>query len=182
MTVINMNFRVSSLALLLLPMMSTPQTPPAQPAGDTGEVVLNTQIGSFKLVSPGDRNAKGKLEMSFRGTLLLVGLKPNTPTVVTGNLRKEYDNASRERVVYHGQGKIVIDGTVRSVQWFGRDLSARFNGMGIIRLYGEFDKNGSTGTYQFTGDKVRYWGTGGMTVVIPNPTLSPAAKPKVKID
>ncbi|OWU64478.1 MAG: hypothetical protein CBB60_009645 [Armatimonadetes bacterium Cent15-Ar3] len=178
-----MNFRVSSLALLLLPVLAMPQTrPAAKPAGDSGEMVFNAAIGSFKLVSPGDRNAYGKLELTFKGTLLLVGLKPNTPVQVTGNLRKEYDNGSRERVIYHGQGKIVVDGTMKSAQWFGRDLSARFNGMGIFRLYGEFDKKGMTGTYQLTGDKLRYWGSGGMTVVVPNPAITPSVKPKVKID
>lgn len=177
-----MNFRVSSFALLLLPALGVPQTPSTPPAGDTGEMTLKAAIGSFKLVSPGDRNAYGKLEMNFRGTLLIVGLKPKTPLQISGNLRKEYDNQNRERVIYHGQGRVVIDGTVKSVQWFGRDLSARFNGMGIFRLYGEFDKTGMTGTYQYTGDKLRYWGSGGITAVVPNPMLAPVAKPKVKID
>jgi hypothetical protein len=39
-----------------------------------------------------------------------------------------------------------------------------------------------TGTYQLTGDKLRYWGSGGMTVVVPNPAITPSVKPKVKID
>lgn len=177
-----MNFRVSSLALLLLPVLATPQTPPAKPAGETGEMVFSAAIGSFKLVSPGDRNAFGKLELNFRGTVLLVGHKPTSPIQISGNVRKEYDNKDRERVLYHGQGRIVLDGSYKAVQWFGRDLSARYNGMGIFRLYGEFDKKGMTGTYQITGDKLRYWGSGGMTVVVPNPTLAPSAKPKVKID
>ena len=182
MTVINMNFRVSSLALLMLPVLATPQTPAAKANSEYGELVFSTAIGSFKLVSPADRNSRGKLEMSFKGTLLLVGVKPTTPIQVSGSLRKEYDNKAGDRVIYHGQGRIVIDGSVKSVQWFGRDLSARFNGFGIFRFYGEFDNKGQTGTYQITGDKQRYWGSGGITVVVPNPAISPASKPKVKID
>ena len=178
-----MNFRVSSLALLLLPVLAMPQTPPAaRPAGDAGEMVFTTAIGSFKLKSPGDRNAYGKLDMTFKGTVLLVDLKPNAPLQVFGNLGKEYDNKDRRRVMFHGQGRIVLDGTVRSIQWFGRNMTAKFNGMGIFNLYGEFDKNGITGTYQLTGDIARPWGSGGMTVVVPNPALAPRVKPKVKID
>jgi hypothetical protein len=177
-----MNFRLSSFALLLIPVLATPQTPAAKPAGDTGEIVLNAAVGSYKIVSPGERQAYGKLEMSFRGTILLVGFKPNAPLQITGNVRKEYDNKNRERVLYHGQGRMVLDGSFKAVQWFGRDLTARFNGMGIFRLYGEFDKKGMTGTYQITGDKLRYWGSGGITIVVPRADLAPSAKPKVKID
>jgi hypothetical protein len=54
--------------------------------------------------------------------------------------------------------------------------------MGIFRLYGEFDKTGMTGTYQITGDKLRYWGSGGTTFAVPRPDLAPASRPKVKID
>jgi len=177
-----MNFRVSILPLLILPAFAAPQTPAAKPGGDTGEIVLKAALGSFKIVSPGDRNAYGKLEMNFKGTVLLVGYKPNAPIQIAGNIRKEYDNKDRERVLYHGQGRIVVDGTFKAIQWFGRDLTARYNGMGIFRLYGEFDKTGMTGTYQITGDKLRYWGSGGTTFVVPRPDLAPASRPKVKID
>jgi hypothetical protein len=177
-----MNLRVLILPLLLLPVFATPQIPAAKPAGDTGEIVLNAALGSFKIVSPGERNAYGKLEMNFKGTVLLVGYKPNAPIQVSGNVRKEYDNKDRDRVLYHGQGRIVLDGTYKAIQWFGRDLSARYNGMGIFRLYGEFDKKGMTGTYQITGDKQRYWGSGGTTFAVPRPDLAPSVKPKVKID
>lgn len=184
-----MNFRVSSLALLTIPALCLPQTPPkvsptASP-DEMGEMVFSTSIGSFKLVSPGERNAQGKLVMNFRGTLLVVGYKPNTPNAqvqVEGNLRKEYENSSRERVLFHGQGRVVLDGKFKSVQWFGRDLQGKFNGLGIFRLYGEFDSKGQTGSYTITGDKTRYWATGGMVVVVPKPDLAKVAKPRVKID
>lgn len=182
-----MNFRVYCLALSAVCAAVVPQTPAAklaqaQPASEKGEVVFNAAIGSFKLVSPGERNAFGKLEMNFKGTVLLVGLKENAPVQVSGNVRKEYENKDRERILFHGQGRIVVDGTFKAIQWFGRDLSARYNGMGIFRLYGEFDNKGMTGTYQITGDKLRYWGSGGITVIVPRPDFAPTAKPKVKID
>lgn len=173
-----MNRNLVLPALLIVSSISIAQAPSPQ----TGEVVMKTAIGSFKMVSPGDQKAFGKLEMTFKGTVLFVGLDASAPVVAEGNLRKEYDNKDRARVLYHGSGRMVVNGKFKSIQWFGRDLSCRFNGMSIVRVYGEFDKNGQTGTYQITGDKERYWQQGGLTFTVPKPDFNKTvAPPKVRI-
>ncbi len=142
----------------------------AQSSHEAGADVINftTKIGSFKMVggAPTDPPS-GHLEMSFTGTLLVVGLDGQIQ--VTGNLKKEYDNAKYKRVAYHGTGKVVIDGKYASAQWFGRDLTGTFKGHGIMRLYGEFDQNLETGkwSYAVSNASKRDWGTNGRTVQIP---------------
>jgi hypothetical protein len=145
----------------------------------SGEVDLKTSVGSLKINSPGKEKARGRIQMSFRGTLLLSDYKGATP-IVTGTFRKEYDNAQGKRTVYYGKGTITLDGNFRAIQWFGSDLNMKWIGMGICRLFGEFDKAGKTGTYQVKGDLVRYWGSGGTTFSIPNPVLEQAKAPIIK--
>jgi hypothetical protein len=148
----------------------------------TGEVVMKTAIGSFKILRANDKQpAFGKIEMNFKGSLLIVGYKGKAPIQMVGNLRKEYENKKTDRMLLVGQGKVVLDGEFRAIQWFGRDLTMTWNGFGICRLYGEFDKNGQTGTYVVKGDVLRYWGSGGMQFTLPAYTAPPAQKPKVTI-
>jgi hypothetical protein len=148
-------------------------------AQTSGEVDFKTAIGSFKISSPGIEKARGKITMSFTGTLLLSDYKGSAP-VFTGTVRKEYENLKEKKVVYFGKGTVTIDGSFRAVQWFGRDMSAKWVGMGICRLYGEFDKDGNTGTFLVKGDALRYWGSGGTTFSIPNPTLVRPKAPIIK--
>jgi hypothetical protein len=148
-------------------------------AQNTGEVDMKAAIGSFKINSPGKENARGRIQMSFRGTLLLVNYTGATP-VITGTIKKEYDNQAKKRMVFHGQGTVTVDGNFRALQWFGKDLTMKWIGMGICRIYGEFDSTGKTGTYQVKGDLLRYWGSGGMTFTLPIPNSEPAVKPKIK--
>jgi hypothetical protein len=151
------------------------------PQDQTGEVLMKTNIGAFKITSPGDKKAVGKIQITFKGTLLIVGYD-GSPINVGPGLRTEYENKKRERVEYFGQGTITLDGKFRAIQFFGRNLTMNWVGMGICRLYGEFDKNGDTGTYEIKGEKLRYWATGGTTITIPsrNSAASQSA-PKVKI-
>jgi hypothetical protein len=153
----------------------------AQAPGDaTGEAVLKTTTGAFKITSPGDKLAFGKIKMAFKGSILIVGYQGATPIAPSGGLRVEYKDDKRQRVEYFGDGTITLDGKFRAIQWFGRNLNMTWNGMGIVRLYGEFDKNGDTGTFEVKGDKLRYWGTGGMTLSLPSRASSLVA-PQVNI-
>lgn len=148
------------------------------------EVFLTTKIGSFKILPTGKDLPQGKLSISFTGTLLITGAD-HKPTV-SGNLKKEYESEKFNKVVYHGVGKIELDGQFQSVQWFGRDMSADFKALGnrsaVIRLYGEFDKQLDTGYYWYAAspkDKVD-WGTIGRPVIVPQPPSQRPIVPKVK--
>jgi hypothetical protein len=159
-----------------------PATAPAA-AVETGSVVMKATVGSFKILSPNDQNpAFGKINMTFRGSLLVTSSK-DTKVTVTGNLRKEYENAKYGKAVYFGQGNVIIEGKFKSIQWFGKDLNLAWTGVGVCRMYGEFDAKGETGTYTVAGDVLRYWGTGGAMFTLPRYKLpGEAAKtPKVKI-
>ena len=152
----------------------------AQAPQQTGEVVMKTNIGAFKITSPGDQKSFGKIKMSFKGSCLIVGYEGATLGVTPG-LRVEYQDAKRQRVEYFGTGTITLDGKFRAIQWFGRNLDMNWAGLGICRVYGEFDKNGDTGTFAIKGNKPAYWGTGGMQFVLP-PRNSSFVQPKVKIN
>ena len=145
----------------------------------TGEAVLKTNVGAFKITSPGDKKAFGKIQMSFKGSVLIIGYE-GAPIVASNGLRVEYKEDKHQRIEYFGEGTITLDGKVRAIQWFGRNLNMTWNGQGIIRLYGEFDKDGNTGTIDVKGDKTRFWATGGITYTIP-PRNSVTAPPKVNI-
>ena len=173
-----MNSKVLSLGCLAL-VSVIPGIAHAQ-GEPTGEAVLKTTIGAFKITSPGDTPAFGKITMSFKGSILIVGYTGSSPINASSGLRVEYKDDKRTRIEYFGEGTITLDGKFRAIQWFGRNLTMNWNGMGIMRLYGEFDKNGDTGTYEVKGDKLRYWGTGGMTFSLPS-RLSTATAPEVKI-
>lgn len=153
----------------------------AQAPQQTGEVVMKTNIGAFKITSPGDQKSFGKIKMSFKGSCLIVGYEGSAPISVTPGLRVEYRDDKRQRIEYFGQGTITLDGKFRAIQWFGRNLDMNWVGLGICRVYGEFDKNGDTGTFTLKGKKPAYWGTGGMQFVLP-PRDAVFVQPKVKIN
>lgn len=173
-----MNSRVFSFGCLGL-LCITPSLAQAPNDKATGEVAMKAAIGAFKITSPGDRKAFGKVTMSFKGTLLIVGYE-GAPIVVSGGLKTEYENKKRERIEYFGEGTITLDGKYRAIQYFGRNLDMNWAGNGIIRVYGEFDKTGLTGTYTIKGEKQRWWGTGGTTFSLPGRESS-VGVPKVKI-
>jgi hypothetical protein len=143
---------------------------------------FKTSVGSFKLLGS-EHPAHGRLEISFTGTVLVSGLTSGTVTP-SGGVGKEYDNAQHKKQVFHGKGKIVVDGEFEAIQFFGRDLTGTFTGLGIFRLYGEFDKNLNTGDYWYEGGEHHDWGTGGSQLTVPgyNPAARAAAlQPPVKI-
>jgi hypothetical protein len=125
-----------------------------------GTLFFKTKVGSFKLLGLTSRPAEGKVQVTFTGTMLINKNNDADPKIVTtGNLKKEYDD--KGQVAYHGTGSITIEGKFTAIQWFGRDMSARWDGFGIARLVGEFDKDLKTGTYCYiqNTDDVRDWGT-----------------------
>jgi hypothetical protein len=147
-----------------------------------GHMNLTTRVGSFKLLGSETVPVTGALVLNFSGTVLVSGASPGTTVTLGGNVRREYETADKTKQVYFGTGKITLVGTVRAVQFFGRDLTARFDGVGIFRLFGEFDKKLDTGFYWFDGQTQKLpWGTSGATIVSPNPQYS-APKPRVRID
>jgi hypothetical protein len=142
------------------------QSPPPH-AVQNDTLHLTTNVGSFKILGAAEEPAEGRVELSFSGTLLVSGLDG---TVTPGpGLRREYHNPERNKQVYFGTGTIVVEGKFFGIQWFGRDLSGKFQGTrGVIRLYGEFDENLDTGYYWYSDpERKEYWGIHGMTVTVP---------------
>jgi len=142
-----------------------------------GELHFTTNIGSFKLLGTDDKDVTGHFEMTAKGTVLVSGVK-NKPTT-TGSLKLEYSYEPLKKYAYHGQGTLTLDGTWRSVQWFGTGLSGTFKGRGKFRLVGEFDKDLNTGLYWTTaGSKKEYWPANSvMEVLVPGFT-SDVVKPE----
>jgi hypothetical protein len=142
---------------------STASAPP--PRVDT--LYFNSKIGSLKIQGANEDPAEGRIELSFSGTLLVSGLDGRIGT--SGNLRREYLNQKFNRQVYSGTGTVIIEGGVRAIQWFGRDMEGKFTGpRGIVRLYGEFDRNLDTGFYWYEGEQEKkHWGIYGMTLTLP---------------
>ncbi len=124
---------------------------PAPKLDDTLRIQSN--VGSFKMVPLGTRFASGKLDFTFAGTVLITNLKPGSYLKISGNVRKEYENAAHHKQVFFGKGRIVMVGTWENCQWFGRDLDLTFKGVGFLRMIAEFDKNLSTGTFWFNDSK-----------------------------
>ena len=121
-----------------------------------GEFHFTTNVGSFKLLGSEEQNVSGHFEMTARGTILISGV--DKPPVTTGTLKLEYSYPPLKKYAYHGQGSFALDGTWRSVQWFGTELTGSFKGRGKFRLVGEFDKNLNTGWYWTTDpSKKEYW-------------------------
>jgi hypothetical protein len=139
-------------------------------ASGLGTIFFKTNVGSFKLLGVATRPAEGKVQVTFTGTILIDKNSDSDPKItVTGNLKKEYDKKEHLQVAYHGTGTMIIDGKFTAIQWFGRDMSARWDGFGVARLVGEFDKDLKTGSYWYTQntDDVREWGTQLKTVTNP---------------
>jgi len=136
----------------------------AQGAENLKILNFESKIGSFKAMGT-DNPAHGLLQITFSGTVLVSGL--NGKVAMEGNIIKEYDDAPHKKQVYHGTGKMTVDGDFTGIQFFGKDLKGRFVGVSIFRLYGEFDKDLNTGSFWYDGGDKRDWGTGGMQLPVP---------------
>jgi len=145
-----------------------------------GQVSFRTTLGSLKFVPHNDTDlVTGHLEMSFTGTVLVSGLDDKGRITPSGSVRMEYQDKDHRKVVFFGTGKLVVDGTCRSIQWFGRDMQGTFSGRGVLRLFGEFDRQGKTGDYwygAFADAKAQRtpWGTYGITASVPEDRIIPA--------
>jgi hypothetical protein len=159
-------------------------------AQDVGEINLETKLGSFKILRFNyNTPALGKLDITFSGTLLISGYK-GKPIVMSQGIHKEfpdpktfpkYTEANFEKLVLQGTGRVVLDGTYFAVQWFGKDMKAKWIGAGNLRLHGEFDANGDTGTYYFTDPtKKDYWPSGVRELPMPA-SMHAATGPKPRV-
>ena len=152
-----------------------------------GDFFMSAKIGSFKMLPYNDdKPPEGHFEMSFTGTVLVDtsdavkhprGLKTTIKT--EGAVKQEINYHGR--IVFHGSGKIIVDGGWHALQWFGRDMTGHLNGSAVFRLNGEFDKNLETGYYWYTNGKKADWGTGGMLPTCPE-SIYTVANPTVKIN
>lgn len=133
---------------------------------------FETNVGSFKIMPRGDVLPGGELTMSFVGSVLISEL--DGTVVPEGNVRREYQNKEKGKQVWFGSGKLTIKGNFRAVQWFGRNLKAKFSGNGFMRLYGEFDKNLETGTYWFDPKVKKFWSNYGSNIGVPEVTNNAA--------
>ena len=161
----------STVALAILPMTALAFGQGAK--DDT--LYFSTTVGSFKILPPGPDKTKGTLDMEFEGTLMVSELKGQiTPGA---GVRLEYSRPKHGRQVYFGKGHIRVSGDFRSMQFFGRNLKGSYTGVGVARLYGEFDKNMETGYYWFASKPEKIdWGSYGRTVYVPAykaPTVAP---------
>lgn len=138
-----------------------------------GTLHFQTNLGSFRLI-----DGEGRVEFTFRGTVLFSGI--DGEYTITGNTRKEYED--EVRTVYSGEGRVVVTGKWRAVQWFGRDLDGVWFGRGLIRIWGEFDRDGNTGTYWYDDPtNPRFWpATAVNTIELPEPRLGvdPSVQPE----
>jgi len=159
---------------------SQPATP-AQRAGvpanpGFGTMHYQTKVGSFKML-----DAQGRVEIDFTGTLLLSRYE-GLPAAVSGDIRVEYDNKDRQKVVYFGSGRIVLNGKWRGAQIFGRNLRAVWFGAGVVRLSGEFDRNLETGWYWYDdpADRGPWPSQGVADFHLPPFRLATPAKPRAR--
>lgn len=156
--------------------LAQPATP-AQRAGVKedrafGTMHFRTRLGSFKII-----NGRGRVEFSFKGTVMISDLK-GTHTI-TGKTRKEFEKNGR--VIYSGTGTVVVTGEWRAVQWFGKDMNAVWYGAGVVRLGGEFDQNQQTGDFWYEDPKkINYW-PGSNTMDIANPSRAAGTNTDLKI-
>lgn len=168
----------AALISIALAQVPNPTAPGAPSKPDT--IFLKTTIGSFKLIPNTQYLTSGKLSMSFEGTVMVSGLEG---TVAVGpGVRLELDRKDHNRKVYFGKGTLNMNGTFRSVQFFGRNLTASYTGTDITaRLYGEFDKNMETGYYWYASDPKKVdWGTSGNMPKIPRYQPLGSVKGKVR--
>lgn len=182
-------YLVLGVCLLALPIAVWAQTgqkknPAPKPTWSTERdtLLFETAVGSFKIVPRGNLYPSGKLTMSFSGSVLISDLQAGGKVTPVGNVKREYQNEKEGKQVWFGSGQLIVEGRFKNLQWFGRNLKAKFEGNGIARLYGEFDKNLDTGFYWFQrtpADKKIRWSNYGTTVAIPKQDFSapPVSKP-----
>lgn len=147
-----------AFAGLAVPQNATPaQMAGVKPSSQFSTVHLQTKLGSFKSI-----DGEGRFEVTCAGTILISNFKGKAE--IGPGWRKEHE--SRGRAVYSGKGKVVLTGSWRGFQWFGRDMNAVWYGKGVVRVVGEFDRNLKTGDYWYDDPKKKLpWFSSGVTTV-----------------
>jgi hypothetical protein len=157
--------------------MSTTLPAMPKPKIGTDEILFTTSVGSFKILGSDAAPATGQMVLNINGTVLVSGLEG---TVRTEGLSKEFENKEFGKEAYFGTGKLIVNGKVRSIQAFGRKINGTFKGSGLVRLYGEFDKNLETGWVNYKGAEREPWGTSGNVKVVPQQIYNSSSNVKVK--
>jgi len=151
----------------------------------SGVMKLWSKVGSFVL------EGEGAVEITFTGTLL-VSKHSGPPVIITGKVRKEFNDFGRQ--AWFGSGKAVIKGSWRRLQWFGKNMNAVWRGRGMAMVFGEYDAKQDTGFTQVDDQPAYPWLTTGRAFYVPkqltpgydaskdkpNPKVGTAPKP-VKI-
>lgn len=154
------------------PKPSAPLTGNPIPKG-AGVLNFETKIGSFKCLGSDAVPVQGMIDLKFSGTVLVSNLDPNSKMELSGTVHKEYETKDHAKQVFFGTGGLKVTGKLRALQFFGKNLTGKFLGVGIFRFFGEFDKNLDTGYYASDDNEKHPWGTGGMQVAVPNPSSVP---------
>ena len=154
----------------------TPGPQPKAPAATVGNAHLWAEVGSFQL------EGGGTVTVKFTGTLLVSKADGQSmPSVtVTGNVRKEFENAKMGRTAWFGTGNATITGSWRHLTVFGKKMDARWRGSGIAQVYGEFDSAGKTGFITVDGSEPFEWMSSGLTFHVPassDPRIQPGTNP-----
>jgi hypothetical protein len=146
-------------------------------------VHMTAEIGAFKIKRGSEAPDYGCLEISFKGTVLVSGLKGTA--VPSNGAFLDFSQPQYKKDVYFskGIGKLVVTGQFEGIQFFGQHVNAHYRGDGVIQLYGEFDKDLNTGLfwYDTRPEPKQYWSTNGITIT-PSPyTPQGGTSPAIKI-
>lgn len=144
-----------------------------------GTMNFQTKLGSFRLI-----DGEGKVDFTFKGTVMVSKLNDaegfGSDVLFTGNVKKEYEGM--DRVIYHGEGRCVVVGKWRAVQWFGSNMKGFWYGKGMARFVGEFDRDLNTGQFWYEDPEKRFnwFATGVYDAPLPDfrPGVSNASKAK----
>lgn len=165
--------RAFFVGFALIGMVATPYLAPGQvataaqkagvkPDPKFGTLHLQANVGSFRSI-----DGVGRFEINFKGTILITNPGKGTKIETSAGLKQEYKDSKRQS--FFGAGRIVITGSWRVVQWFGREMTAVWYGQGAVQLTGEFDQDLNTGTYWYDNpsSKVDWFSMGVVTITVP---------------
>jgi hypothetical protein len=153
----------------------TPKVATTIPA--TG-IHLVSEIGAFKIKRGSEAQNYGLLDITFKGTVLVSGLKGTVTPSKGAFLAFPQPKYNKKVYFSKGIGNLKVFGQFGGIQFFGQNVNAYYRGDGVIQLFGEFDKNLNTGFYWYdqTPSDKQFWGTSGRTIT-PTPYVNPQLSP-----
>jgi hypothetical protein len=167
--------RVIAILLLLGTLSAAQLERPGKLPGGQGIVMLDSGPGSFRAEGEGvlvidtlAGDPKGGI-----GTVYITGLEGPGAAIKVSGMREEY--RERTRVCYHGKGRVEVRGKFHAVYFLGEHVKGYFEGKGMLRLYGDLDRNMRTGLFYYPGFKkdgeqvYEHWETYGRVVEVPIP-------------